>query len=65
MLFRSLVKDGKRSSGGVFSVQDNGYGVLKIDSPLPLIEYQTFGVTIEPFGGSPGPTGKKVLGGSL
>jgi len=60
-----LVKDGQRSNGGVFSVQDDGYGVLKIDSPLPLIQYQTFGVTIEPFGGSPGPTGKKVLGGSL
>lgn len=59
-----LIKDGKRTSGGVFSVQDDGYGVLKIDSPLPLIEYQSFGVTIEPFGGSPGPTGSKVLGGS-
>jgi len=60
-----LIKDGKRSNGGVFSVQDDGYGVLKINSPLLLIQYQTFGVTIEPFGGSPGPTGKKVLGGGL
>ncbi len=60
-----LIKDGKRTSGGVFSVQDNGYGALKIDSPLPLSQYQSFGITIEPFGGSPGPTGPKVLGGSL
>jgi anti-sigma-K factor RskA len=60
-----LVKDGKRTSGGVFSVLDTGYGVLKIDSPMPLIQYQSFGITIEPAGGSPGPTGPKVLGGSL
>jgi anti-sigma-K factor RskA len=60
-----LIKDGKRTSGGVFSVIETGYGMLKIDSPLPLIEYQTFGITIEPYGGSPGPTGPKVLGGTL
>lgn len=60
-----LIKDGKRTSGGVFSVQDSGYGMLRIDSPEPLIDYQSFGVTIEPAGGSPGPTGLKVLGGNL
>lgn len=60
-----LIKDGKRTSGGVFSVQDSGYGMLRVDSPIPLIQYQSFGVTIEPAGGSPGPTGPKVLGGSL
>lgn len=60
-----LIKDGQRTSGGVFSVLDNGYAALEIDSPLPLIQYQSFGITIEPFGGSPGPTGTKVLGGGL
>jgi anti-sigma-K factor RskA len=60
-----LIKDGKRTSGGVFSVIETGYGMLKIDSPLPLNQYQSFGVTIEPSGGSPGPTGPKVLGGNL
>ena len=60
-----LVKDGKRTSGGVFSVEDSGYGMLEIDSPQPLISYQSFGITVEPSGGSPGPTGQKVLGGNL
>jgi anti-sigma-K factor RskA len=60
-----LVKDGKRTSGGVFSVYKSGYAVIKIDSQLPLIQYQSFGVTIEPAGGSPGPTGPKVLGSNL
>jgi anti-sigma-K factor RskA len=60
-----LVKDGVRISGGVFSVESTGYGMLEIDSPKPLIQYQSFGITVEPFGGSPGPTGAKVLGGGL
>ena len=60
-----LIKDGKRTSGGVFSVQDSGYGMLRIESPLPLIDYQSFGITIEPAGGSAGPTGPKILGGNL
>ena len=60
-----LIKDGKRTSGGVFSVEDSGYGMLRVNSPSPLITYQSFGITVEPFGGSPGPTGQKVLGGSL
>ncbi len=60
-----LIKDGKRTSGGVFSVQDTGYGMLRINSPEPLVDYQSFGVTVEPAGGSPGPTGPKVLGGNF
>jgi anti-sigma-K factor RskA len=60
-----LIQDGQRTSGGVFSVNDEGYGVLYITSPNPLASYQAVGVTIEPAGGSPGPTGDKVLGGNL
>jgi anti-sigma-K factor RskA len=60
-----LVKDGKRSSGGVFSVNAWGYGTLQIAAEMPLDQYVSFGVTVEPAGGSPGPTGKKVLGGGL
>ena len=60
-----LTKDGKRTSGGVFSVIQGGYGVLRVNAPEPLINFQSFGITIEPFGGSPRPTGDKVLGGSL
>jgi anti-sigma-K factor RskA len=60
-----LVKDGKRDSGGVFSVDDAGYASLWVWSPSPLQNYTSFGITIEPAGGSPGPTGQKVLGGKL
>ena len=60
-----LIKDGKRTSGGVFSVDQEGYGTLQVYSEQPLTNYPTFGVTIEPVGGSPGPTGKKVLGGGF
>jgi anti-sigma-K factor RskA len=60
-----LIKDGQRISGGVFSVRWNGYGSLWVDSPEPLNHYTAFGITIEPAGGSPGPTGAKVLGGDF
>lgn len=56
-----LIKDGQRISGGVFSVDEDGYGVLEIESDDPLNSYPTFGVTVEPEGGSPGPTGARVL----
>jgi anti-sigma-K factor RskA len=60
-----LIKDGKRTSGGVFTVLDNSYGVLVVNSPQSLSVYNAFGVTIEPAGGSPAPTGTKVLGGNI
>lgn len=60
-----LIKDGKRTSGGVFSVGEDGYGSLWVGSKTPLADYSGFGITIEPEGGSPGPTGEKVLGGEL
>jgi anti-sigma-K factor RskA len=60
-----LVQDGQRTNGGVFSVDDAGFGQLRIEAPQPLTAYGAFGVTIEPAGGSPGPTGARVLGGQL
>lgn len=60
-----LIRDGQRTSGGIFSVNPGGYGSLAIYSHAPLSSYPDFGITIEPAGGSPGPTGNKVLGGSL
>lgn len=59
-----LIRDGQRTSGGVFSVSEEGYGALWVSSPEPLSSYGAFGVTAEPAGGSPGPTGDKVLGNS-
>jgi anti-sigma-K factor RskA len=57
--------DGQRQSGGVFSVDEEGYGALWVSSPAPLSDYTAVGITIEPAGGSPGPTGDKVMGGAL
>jgi anti-sigma-K factor RskA len=60
-----LIKDGRRTSGGVFSVSEQGSAAVKVSADRPLDQFDAFGVTIEPFGGSPGPTGKKVLGGEM
>jgi anti-sigma-K factor RskA len=60
-----LVEGDVLDSGGVFSVGYSGYGALKVSSPEPLNAYTRFGVTIEPAGGSPGPTGLRVMGGDL
>jgi anti-sigma-K factor RskA len=60
-----LILAGKRTSGGVFSVNENGYGSLQIAADQPLEKFDSVGITIEPQGGSPSPTGSKILGGSL
>lgn len=60
-----LIRDGQRTSGGTFTVDANGRGQVPIHPPLPIREYQSMGVTVEPTGGSPGPTGARVLRGSL
>jgi anti-sigma-K factor RskA len=57
-----LIKDGERISGGVFSVNEEGYGSMLVASSAPLSKFNAFGITDEPKGGSPGPTGAKVLG---
>jgi anti-sigma-K factor RskA len=60
-----LIKDGRRTSGGIFSVSAGGSARLAIASTLPLAAFDAFGITIEPYGGSAGPTGDKVLGGKM
>ena len=57
-----LIKNGQRSSGAVFSVDSDGYRGIQIESSEPLQEFGAFGITVEPVGGSPGPTGKRILG---
>lgn len=60
-----LIRDGQRDSGAVFSVDEDGFVRVAIDAERPLTEYGAFGITIEPAGGSPGPTGDRVLGYNL
>ncbi|GAB4480361.1 MAG: anti-sigma factor [Anaerolineae bacterium] len=57
--------DGSRDSGAVFSPDAAGRARVAVTGRKPLPEYTSFGITIEPAGGSPGPTGPKVLGGDL
>ena len=60
-----LIKDDRRVSGGVFSVSEEGYGSLWVSTSEPLDSFSAVGISIEPAGGSDGPTGEKVLGGTL
>ncbi len=60
-----LIQDGLRESGAVFSVNADGSAQVGIEAKRPLTEYGAFGITIEPTGGSPGPTGERVLGYNL
>jgi anti-sigma-K factor RskA len=60
-----LIQDGQRDSGAVFSVDEQGQAFVNIDAPHALDDYSDFGITVEPAGGSPAPTGPKVLGVDL
>jgi anti-sigma-K factor RskA len=60
-----LIRNGERTSGAVFSVNARGMACVLVSSRLPLSDYDSFGITVEPYGGSLGPTGKKVLGGKM
>jgi anti-sigma-K factor RskA len=56
-------QQGDRTSGG-FLMPETSYPFVMavINSPAPLIEIKGLGVTLEPLGGSPAPTGPKILG---
>ncbi len=60
-----MSEGGVRKSGPVFSVNADGYGSMPVSSTQPLSQYKSFGVTVEPMGGSSAPTGEKVLSASL
>ncbi len=52
---------GKRDSGAVFMTQMNGKASYVVIAPRQFSSYVRFGVSIEPAGGSPGPTGPAAL----
>jgi anti-sigma-K factor RskA len=60
-----LTNNGGRESGGLFTVSDYGFGLLIVRPGRALREYSGLGVTVEPAGGSAGPTSPRVIGGSL
>lgn len=60
-----LIKDGERTSGGLFTVDAGGRGSLVFTPPAPLEEFDGMGVTPEPAGGSRGPTAPPVVTATL
>ena len=56
---------GDRTSGGTFALDESAYGWIVVKPPKPLSEYRSIGITVEPEGGSPGPTTPRVMGTSL
>ena len=60
-----LIRDGERRSAGVFSADAEGYGSMLISVPSDFRNFRSFGVSVEPWGGSPAPTGARVLAGQL
>lgn len=60
-----LIRDGQRTSGGMLTVNSSGRGYLVVEAPEPFGEYQGVGMTVEPAGGSPSPTGQRVLAGQI
>jgi anti-sigma-K factor RskA len=59
-----LVRDNQQSSGGTFEAH-NGKAWAFVDSDQPMAEYDELFVTIEPAGGSPAPSGARVVSGAL
>lgn len=57
---------GQRLSGGLLTFsEDPGFGWLLIEAPTTMSEFSSLGVTLEPAGGSPAPTGPRILGTDL
>lgn len=52
-------------SAGVFNADDTGTGTLVFEISEPIGNFDRLGVTIEPVGGSPAPTGRAVFSGEL
>ena len=60
-----LVKDGVKYGAGWFTVDPLGYGQTIIIPLAPFGQFDGMGITIEPSGGSGGPTGVNILKGDL
>lgn len=60
-----LTKNGERSSGGLFSVDASGMGLLVVTLEDSLDTYDAIGITPEPALGSPGPTSPPIVRGEL
>jgi anti-sigma-K factor RskA len=60
-----LTKNGERRSGGLFSVDASGMGLLVVPLEQSIDAYDVIGITPEPAGGSPGPTAPPIVRGEI
>lgn len=60
-----VLADGSRESGAVFHPGESGEITVRVDIPDNWRDLTGVGVTEEPAGGSPGPTGRNVLRGQI
>jgi anti-sigma-K factor RskA len=56
-----LIDGGGPKSAGLLTIDENGQGVLVVTSELTIAEFNALGISIEPDGGSPQPTGDIVV----
>lgn len=59
-----LVRGTTRFNGGTFRADDRGVATVQVQAREKLGTFTGCGITIEPAGGSPGPTGARVLRGA-
>ena len=60
-----FITNGTRKSGGVFTVNETGYGQLMVQGMGLITSFHAMGVSIEPAQGSAWPTGANVLWGTI
>jgi len=56
-----LISGGGPVSAGLLSIDENGQGVLIVTSPESIGSFNSLGISVEPEGGSPQPTGEIVV----
>jgi anti-sigma-K factor RskA len=60
-----LIRQNVPVSAGLFTVDEQGHAILPVEAAEVIGAFDTIGVSIEPSGGSPQPTGDIVMLGSL
>ncbi len=58
-----FVRNGERTPGSTFTVDEANWGLVRIGPPLPISDFQNVTITVEPAGGSTRPTGRSILWG--
>jgi len=58
-----LIRGDTRTNGGYFEPEASGKCLMKVEAPMPLEEFDAFGITNEQRGGSHEPHGKRYMWG--